>query len=63
MTERKRYLGDSVYIEIENGMFKLTTNNGFGPTNTIYLEPDVYDALNEFASHFLVRPRPTESQS
>jgi hypothetical protein len=41
----KRYLGDSVYVEVERGMLKLTTDNGLGPSNTIYLEPEVYDAL------------------
>lgn len=44
----KRYLGDSVYVEVENGMLKLTTDNGNGPTNTIWLEPIVFDALVEY---------------
>jgi hypothetical protein len=40
------YLGDSVYVELEeNRMVKLTTNNGLGPTNTIFLDMDVLDAL------------------
>lgn len=39
------YLGDSVYIAVEAGMVRLTTNNGLGPSNTIYLEPEVIDAL------------------
>lgn len=42
---RKVYLGDSVYIEIENGMVKLTTENGFGATNTIFLNMEVYEAM------------------
>ena len=52
--ERKVYLGDSVYIEIEDGMFKLTTENGsrtasgVGPSNTIYLQPEVYTALTKY---------------
>lgn len=41
----KVYLGDSVYADVENGMLKLTTENGFGPSNTIYLELEVYEAL------------------
>lgn len=41
----KEYLGDSVYAEIEAGMVKLTTDNGFGPSNTIYLDIDVYNEL------------------
>lgn len=34
----KDYLGDSVYVEVENGMIKLTTDNGMGASNAIYLE-------------------------
>lgn len=41
----KQYLGDSVYLELERGMLKLTTENGYGPDNIIYLEPEVYDNL------------------
>lgn len=41
----KAYLGDSVYVEREGGMVKLTTENGFGASNTIYLEDFVLDAL------------------
>ena len=40
----KEYIGDSVHVEISQGAFALdergltvTTENGFGPTNTIYL--------------------------
>ncbi len=46
--EHKEYLGDSVYVAIEHGMVKLTTENGDGPTNTIYLEPEAVDALNRY---------------
>lgn len=46
----KTYLGDSVYAELnEFGQIKLTTENGYGPSNTIYLEPEVYLALTEWA--------------
>ena len=45
------YLGDSVYADIDRGMIKLTTNNGYGPTNTIYLEPKVYLALTRYVDH------------
>jgi len=45
----KEYLGDSVYVELDNdnGMLKLTTENGLpnDPSNTIYLEETVMDAL------------------
>jgi len=35
----KLYLGDSVYVEVEDDMIKLTTNNGHydDPRNVIYL--------------------------
>jgi len=46
----KEYLGDSVYIEVEDGSFKLTTENGVGATNTIFLEPEVYTALVRYAA-------------
>ena len=52
--ERKVYVGDSVYIEIEHGMLKLTTENGsrtasgLGPSNTIYLQPEVYTAITKY---------------
>ena len=44
----KEYLGDSVYVECEHGMLKLTTNNGFGPSNTIYMEPTALNALMDY---------------
>jgi hypothetical protein len=44
------YLGDSVYAELDNGMVKLTTRNGLpsDPSNTIFLEPDVFRELVRF---------------
>lgn len=44
----KRYLGDGVYVEVENGMFKLTAENGIRATDIIYLEPSVEKALREY---------------
>jgi hypothetical protein len=44
----KQYLGDSVYIELERGMIKLTTDNGYGPNNTIFLEPAVYQNFVQY---------------
>lgn len=43
----KTYIGDSVYAEIEDGMLKLTTNNGYpdDPRNVIYLGVDEWDSL------------------
>lgn len=45
----KVYLGDSVYVTFDGFMFCLTTENGYGSSNTIYLEPSVLDNLNRFA--------------
>lgn len=44
------YLGDSVYVEVENGMLKLSTRNGMpgDPSNVIYLEEKVYRRLVEW---------------
>ena len=42
----KDYLGDGVYIALDNtGALVLTTENGIKITNTIVLEPEVYSAL------------------
>ena len=52
----KRYLGDSVYADIENGMIKLTTENGSLPSNTIYMEYFVWEALVNYVSG--LKPKP-----
>ncbi len=46
----KAYLGDSVYVERDGRGVVLTTENGYGPTNTIVLEADVFDALLQFVA-------------
>jgi len=49
----KAYLGDSVYVQqIDTNGFKqliLTTENGYGPDNTIVLDDEVFPALINFA--------------
>ena len=48
---RKVYLGDSIYAQInEYGSLVLTTENGLpsDPSNKIFLEPEVYEALKIF---------------
>jgi hypothetical protein len=50
MTTKAQYLGDGVYCEVEHGMIKLMTWNGIQTTNTIYLEPEVVDALMQYLS-------------
>lgn len=46
----KQYLGDSVYAEFDGNGIILTTENGYplDPSNKIYLEPEVFRALNEY---------------
>ena len=41
----KEYLGDGVYLSVDCGMIKLTAENGIIATDTIYLEPFVYESL------------------
>ncbi len=48
MSTRKSYLGDSVYVDFDGYMLTLTTENGYDPSNTIYLEPEVYQQLTEY---------------
>ena len=51
----KHYLGDSVYAEVQSGMIKLTTDNGSGPNNTIFLEDFVMENLAEFYKREFLR--------
>lgn len=43
-----QYLGDSVVAAYDGCDIELTTYDGTGFTNTIYLEPAVYEALVKF---------------
>jgi hypothetical protein len=47
---RKVYLGDSVYASFDGWYVTLTTENGYGPSNTIHLEPEVLEALKRYAT-------------
>jgi hypothetical protein len=42
------YLGDSVYAGFDGYNIVLTTENGYGPTNTIALEPQVLRTLDNY---------------
>lgn len=48
----KTYLGDSVYVETEDSMVKLTTNNGHhdDPRNVILLDPAVLRAFIDWCN-------------
>lgn len=43
--DHKAYLGDSVYVRLEYGQIVLSLNNGDGDHSTIYLEPEIWQAL------------------
>lgn len=49
--DEKVYLGDSVYAVFDGYGVWLTTENGLptDPSNRIYIEPDVLEALNRLA--------------
>jgi len=46
----KTYLGDSVYADYDGFAIVLTTENGYGPSNTIVLEPAVLQALERYVA-------------
>ena len=49
MSERKAYIGDSVYVDVDfAGRVVLTTEDGIRATNTIVLEVDVLNHLLEW---------------
>lgn len=48
----KEYLGDSVYICPGDGHIILTIENGFGPSNTIYLDDHVIKALLNYLERY-----------
>lgn len=45
MENYRRYLGDGVYVEFDGYHIVLTTSNGIVETNTIKLEPEIFEAL------------------
>lgn len=49
--KNKVYLGDSVYAQPDGFSIILTTENGFGASNTIVLEPEVLEALIKYKQH------------
>lgn len=51
----KSYIGDSVYVESQNGMIRLTTFNGIVVSNEIFLELEVFDALTAWVERQLAK--------
>lgn len=46
----KAYIGDGAYVEFDGFGLVLTAENGIAATDRIYLEPDVYAALQAYAT-------------
>mgnify|MGYP001612775340 CR=1 FL=1 len=50
----KQYLGDAVYVDFDGWHVVLTTENGRSVENTIFLEPSVLAALNDYVAELKV---------
>lgn len=57
MSMTKMYLGDSVYAESDGCTVLLTTENSGSPSNKIYLEPEVLQALMDYLEWLKANPR------
>ena len=63
---KKAYLGDSVYVEVnEHNQLVLTTENGLStdPSNEIFLEPEVYHALVNYVEQLKATTKDEGSKS
>ena len=56
----KQYMGDSVYAAFDGVGLKLTTENGFGASNTIYIEPEVLGAINRYWEYCVTQTQTKE---
>lgn len=48
--EHANYLGDGLYVVLQNGMIELRANDLENPTDIVYLERNVLQALIQFAT-------------
>lgn len=46
----KHYLGDGAYVDFDGFMLILTAENGIEATDTIYLEPEVWERLEQYVA-------------
>ncbi len=53
----KQYLGDSVYADFDGNMVILTTEDGIGMSNRIFLEPVVWEALKGYVEGLRDAPK------
>lgn len=47
----RTYIGDGVFVHYDGYALVLTTENGFAATNTIVMEPAVWEALVRYVNH------------
>lgn len=52
---QKEYIGDGVYVQNDGFMIILTTENGVSVTNTICLEPAVYNSLVNYVNKLVTK--------
>ena len=57
MTAQEQYLGDGVYADHDGYHVVLSVRNGYSATQTIYLEPSVLKALNDYAGKMMSHER------
>ena len=48
MPNFRQYLGDGLYADFDGTQVVLTSEDGTRATNTVYLEPGVFDALKRW---------------
>lgn len=44
----RQYLGDGLYVDFDGTQVVLSAENGIGATNTVYLEPGVFEELKRW---------------
>lgn len=62
MIPKKAYLGDSVYASFDGWHIVLTTENGYGPSNTIALEGSVLSALMDYVKQIKENKNETQDK-
>lgn len=58
----KTYLGDGVYADVEDYAIVLTTETGVETTNTIILEPPIYNNLVACIERLRTREPPDDER-
>jgi hypothetical protein len=63
MSQHKDYLGDGVYVDFENDMIRLTTEDGISVlAGPIYLDKDVLVALGRYCGRMGIFGSPTQEK-